>query len=60
MGNLPSFVSGVIDVIDVFGLIQFSHAQPHSFYEVGVYEVVGSALRSGPVNWKRPENRTGP
>ena len=43
MCDLSRLVSGVIDVIDVFGLIQFSLSNPHPFYEVGVYEVVGSS-----------------
>jgi hypothetical protein len=43
MSDLPRFVSGVVDVINVFGLIQFSLPKSHPFYEVWVYEVVGGS-----------------
>ena len=33
-------ISCVIDVVDVFGLIQFSLPNPHSFDKVEVYEVI--------------------
>ena len=41
MRDLPRFVSGIVDVINIFWLIQFSLPNPHSFHEVRVYEVVG-------------------
>ena len=43
MCDLSSLVSGIINIVDVFGLIQFSLPNPYSFYEVGVYEVVGGS-----------------
>jgi hypothetical protein len=43
MCDLSSFISSIIDVVDVFGLIKFSCAQSHPFYEVGVYEIVSGS-----------------
>ena len=43
MGNLAQSISGVVDVVDILGLIQFSMPKPHSLHEVGVYEVVGGS-----------------
>jgi hypothetical protein len=43
MGYLPSFISGVINVIDFLWLIEFSHAQSHPFYKVRMDEIVSGS-----------------
>jgi hypothetical protein len=43
MGDLSCFVSGVVDVVDVFRLIEFSSPKSHPFHEVRMYEIVGGS-----------------
>ena len=43
MSDLPRFVSSVVNVINIFGLIKFSLPQSHLLHEIGMYEVIGSS-----------------
>jgi hypothetical protein len=43
MSDLSRLVSGIVNVIDVFWLIQFPLSKPHPFHKVQMYEVVGGS-----------------